>query len=310
MKVFWGFRAVIAAFLLAPWPAFSDGLASPAELAQVEFSPASFVVGEVVTVYARLLVGSDTWKEETVSSGFPEPGASGAQLVSLALERRSGDPLLIIKFVPWQAGPGLLPELVVGGIGIPRVRFECTSALTGTELPVSQPQLDPHGLYARLYILGGIFLVMVIAGILLVARARPWWQAIVGKWAFAKARREFDALLDELERVAAKPSGQVRTGKVAPEWAALCGGLRKFLGSRAGFDWSALTAMEVSALPLDAPTGIVVKESAEILYLGDQARFAGATGLDLKSTVAAARAMAKKLDDALATRQRRPEVPC
>jgi len=306
------FMTIAAVFFLAPWMAFSDGLAVPAELAQVEFSPATFVPGEVVTVFARLLVGSNTWKEETVSSGFPEADASSVRILSVALEKRSGEPLLVIRFVPWQAGPGQMPEFVVGGIGIPRVRFECASALAagGAAVPLAQAQFDPPGLYARIYILGGIFLVIVIAGIVAFTKARPWWQALLARWAFTKARREFDALLDEIEKAAAKTLALGSTGAVAPEWAALCGGMRKFLGFRAGYDWSALTAMEVSALPLDAPTGIVVKESAEILTMGDQARFAGATGLDLRSAVTAARALAKKLDESLVSPPRIPEAPC
>jgi len=294
--------AAIAISLLLCTRAFSDGLVSPEELAHVEFSPVSYVPGDVVTAYLRLQPGAGSWKEETITSGFPEPEPFGVRVLSVALEERSGDPLLLIRFVPWQAGPGLLPELVLGSIEIPRIRFECGSSLLagGTEPPVFQPQLDPPGLYARLYVTGGVLLVLVLAGIVIVTKVRPWWRSLLASRAFARARREFDALLDEI----------ARTGKGAAAWAALSSGLRSFVGFRVGTDWSALTSGEVAALPSDSAAGLVAQESAVLLSIGDQARFAGATDLDLCSGVEAARKIARKLDVALDPRSSGSVAPC
>lgn len=281
----------LAAFALAAAGATAraDGVA----LGPAEFSPAEFVPGEVVTVTASLDPGTGSWEAAAMSSGFPETGESGPVVLSASVERRRGGPVLVIRFVPWKAGPGFLPELRIGGLDVPRVRFECGSALSGGDLgaPEPLPQLDYPGLYARLYIAAGALLVAAVAVAVAVAKAAPWVRSMSARRAFARVRREFDELLDRLG---------TRGGSAgeAAAWAALCSGARRFVGRRSGIDLDALTATEVAALPPESVPGGVRDAVAALLAAGDAVRFAGDEGARLSGGLESARSLADLIDGA------------
>ncbi|OHD22048.1 MAG: hypothetical protein A2Y38_13700 [Spirochaetes bacterium GWB1_59_5] len=257
----------------------------------LEFSPLTFVPGEVVTAVAILDPGAAPWFAEVVASGFPEPGESEPRVLSVALEKRKGSPLLVARFVAWRAGPGYLPDLSVGGLDIPRLRFDCGSALADGDLgaPESLPQLNLPGLYTRLYVLAGLLLVAALVGITAATRAAPWFRAFKARRAYARARREFDELLDRLATAAAGPA----------VWAELCAGLRNFAGLRIGTDLNAMTASEVLSLPAGTVPGGVGSDLAGILAMGDEARFAGKQDLRTSAGVELARSVAARIDEAL-----------
>lgn len=256
-----------------------------------EFSPPVFVPGEVVTVIALIDPGTLPWTVATIPSGFTEGGEAGPQVLSVALENRKGSPLLVVRFVPWRAGPGYLPGMTIGGLEIPRIRFDCQSALTdgNFEAPEPMPQLDMPGLYTKLYVLAGLLLVAVLAGIAAVTKVSPWFRVFKARRAYARARREFDELLDRLAKASAGPA----------VWAELCAGLRTFAGIRTGTDLSAMTASEVQCLPAGTVPGDARGDLAGILAMGDEARFAGNRNLQPASGIRLARALADRIDAAL-----------
>jgi len=281
-------RRAVASIILAAvcGAAYAEGAA----VGRLEFSPPSFVPGELVTAYATLDPQGARWAEAAPGPITVDAGENGPSVLSVAMEKRSGDPVLVVRFAAWRAGPGFLPAMSVGGLAVPRIRFDCGSALAGGDLrsPDPLPQLDPPGLYARLYLLGGALLVAAVVGIGAVAKAAPWFRALAAKRAFSLARRQFD---ESLKRIAG----------VEPEataWAELCSAVRRFVGLRAGGDWNALTASEVEALPDDAAPGGVRADVAALLADGDAIRFARMRGSSLAEGVGLAASIADRLDEA------------
>jgi len=185
--------------------------------------------------------------------------------------------------------------MAVGGLDIPRIRFECGSILADGDFsaPEPMPQLDLPGLYTRIYVLAGLLLVAVIAGVAAVTKGAPWLRAFKARRAFARARREFDELLDRLATAAAGPE----------VWAELCAGLRSFAGLRIGTDLCAMTASEVMALPAGTVPGDAGGDLAGILAMGDEARFAGKHELRPGAGVELARSVANRIDEALPAAQ-------
>jgi hypothetical protein len=257
---------------------------------RVEFVPASFVPGQLVTLYATLDPGDARWAEATPGAVSVDAGENGPSVLSVAMEKRSGAPLLVVRFVAWRAGPGFLPAMTVGGLESPRIRFECVSALADGDLrsPEPLPQLEPPGLYARLYLLGGALLVVIVAGLAAATKAAPWFRALAAKRAFAAARREFDESLAMIAGI----------GSQTAAWAELCSVVRRFVGLRSGKDWSALTASEVESLPEDAAPGGVLGDVASILATGDAVRFAGRRDSPIGAGVSLAGSIADRLDEA------------
>jgi len=255
-----------------------------------EFSPPVFVPGEAVTVIAMVDPGTLPWTVATIPTGFTEAGESGPQVLSVALENRKGSPLLVVRFIAWRAGPGYLPAITIGGLDMPRIRFDCQSTLTegNFEAPEPMPQLDMPGLYTKLYVLAGLLLVAALAGIAAVTKVAPWFRAFKARRAYARARREFDELLDRLDKASAGPAA----------WAALCAGLRTFAGLRMDADLSAMTASEVLRLPAGTVPGDACGDLAGILAMGDEARFAGNRDLQPASGIRLARALADRIDSA------------
>lgn len=255
-----------------------------------EFSPPEFLPGEAVTAVAMLDPGALPWSPATLETGLTEDGESAAQVLSVALEKRKGSPALVVRFVAWRAGPGYLPETTIGGLEIPRIRFECWSALAegNFKAPEPMPQLNLPGLYPRIYALAGLLLVAAIAGVTVMTKATPWFRAFMARKAYLRARREFDELLDRLGAAAAGPAA----------WAALCAGLRAFAGLRAGIDLSAMTASEVLSLPAGAVPGNAAVDLAGILAMGDEARFAGRTDVKIEAGIGMARSVADRIDEA------------
>ncbi|MBU0928491.1 MAG: hypothetical protein KKA67_12135, partial [Spirochaetes bacterium] len=142
---------VALASVVAPGSASAQG----AVVGAVEFSPATFAPGEAVTAYAALDPGASPWFAESIVSrvdsggepGGPDGGLSddAPRVLSAAVEKRSGRPVLVVRFAAWRAGPGFLPEMKLGGLSIPRIRFDCSSVLAAADAraPEPFPQLDP-----------------------------------------------------------------------------------------------------------------------------------------------------------------------
>jgi hypothetical protein len=136
--------------------------------------------------------------------------------------------------------------------------------------------------------LGGAVILVALGVILFATRLLPWLRALADRWAYAQARREFNTMLERLEH---------ETGS-AENWAVFCAGLRRFAGSRARLDLSALTASELAALGPDAIPGGVGAEASALVSIGDEVRFAGRSGPRLASATARARSLADALDQA------------
>ncbi len=276
---------------LAPRAVWGDE-AVPARLAApVEFDPPSFVPGQGVSMYARLDAGTASWRVETVSSGLPVGQDGFLRILSASLLERSGAPLLVVRFVAWHPGQGSIPSMTVGGLVTPPLKYTCSSALAegGTEPPEPIGQLDPPGLFPRLYLIGGLALVSAIVLAIGAARIVPWLRLLKARKAFASVRRDYDELLGRLERSRGDASA----------WAELCTGLRLFLSRRTDLDWLALTSVEAAELPLDCVPGDIQPAAAAILSMGDEARFAGRLDVDLGLALAAARSVGDRLDAAL-----------
>lgn len=282
------FRRALASILLAA--ACGVPYAEGPAVGRVEFEPPSFVPGEPVTAYATLDPRGASWSEAEPGDVAADEGDAGPNVLSAAMEKRSGSPVLVVRFVAWRAGPGFLPEMSVGGLAVPRIRFECGSALADGDLrpPEPLPQLDPPGLYARLYLLGGALLVAAVVGVGAATRAAPWFRALAEKRAFALARREFDESLARIARMEPETAA----------WAALCSAVRRFVGLRSGVDWDALTASEVESLPDDAAPGGVRGDVALLLANGDSVRFARRRASSIAEGVGLAASIACRLDEA------------
>jgi hypothetical protein len=291
------FPAVITLMLLSiavmlPRAACADEPAPAMLAATAEFDPPSFVPGQVVGLYARLDAGAALWRAETVASDLRGTKDDGPRILSASLMERSGAPLLVVRFVAWRPGQGSIPSMSVGGLVTPPLKYSCSSALAegGTEPPQAIGQLDPPGLFPRLYLIGGLALLSTVALVIGAAKLVPWLRRLKARKTFARVRREYDALLARLE------GGRGSTAA----WTELCAGLRLFLSRRTGLDWMAITSVEAAALPADCAPGQVQPAAAAILAMGDEARFAGRTGLDLNQALASARSIGERLDSALA----------
>jgi|GEM_PF-2566290 len=273
----------------------------------IRFDPPTFAVGIPVTVHLSTKPVAATWTEVNLSSGFADPGRFGPQILSAAATRHggigrdAGDPLITVRFVAWRPGAGALPALTLGGLLIPQIHFECQPALVPGDrrTPEPLPQLDPPGLYTQLYMLGGAVILVALGAILFVTRLVPWLRALADRWAYAQARKEFDAMLERLEREAGSPE----------DWAVFCAGLRRFAGNRAQLDLGALTAPELAALGVDVIPAGAGPETAALVSMGDEVRFAGRAGQNLAAAMARARAIADALDAATDPRRQNGTVP-
>jgi len=282
---------LLAVAWLVPCTGWGDE-AFPAKLAApVEFDPPSFVPGQIVAIYARLDAAAAKWHVETLSSGLHAGQESSPRILSASLTERSGAPLLVVRYVAWNPGQGYIPSMTIGGLVTPSLKYSCSSALAegGTEPPLSIGQLDPPGLFPRLYVIGGLMLVSAIGFVIGAARFIPWLRLLKVRRSFARVRREYDELLGRLEREKDGPAA----------WAELCNGLRLFLSHRTGLDWLALTSVEAAELPVDCLPGGVQPAAASILSMGDEARFAGRLDIDMGLALETARSIGERIDAAL-----------
>jgi hypothetical protein len=270
----------------------------PAELriTGMEFDPPDFVPGDQVRLVARFDPEGQPWNDTRHGEGFPEPGEGDPTVLSAALERRSGMPVLLVEFIPWKSGRGHLPALKVGGLVFPVLPFEAKSAL-GTDLsaPVARTQLEPPGLRLRVYVAAGLLLSILVSVLVFISAVLPWFRRLMSRWAFNRIRREFDARLALLDG---------NTVAVDAAWALLCSSLRWFLEARTALPWLSLTPTEAGAVR-DASIGSeLVAEASLILLEGDEVRFAGRQNADLGSSLACARSIADRLDQMLAPASR------
>ncbi|MFH2114958.1 MAG: hypothetical protein ABIJ86_10690 [Spirochaetota bacterium] len=257
-----------------------------------EFEPPEFVPGDRVSLVARFDPDGLSWDDARETAGFPDPGEAGPTVLSAAIERRSGAPVLIVVFIPWRAGRGQLPALGVGGLAFPVIAFEAMSAL-GADLapPVAWPQLEPPGLRIRVYIVSGLLLAIVVGILLFMSVVLPWLRRLMARWSFIRIRREFDARLVLLDG---------DTGVVADAWALLCSSLRWFLEARTSLPWLCMTPSESAAVREASIPPELVSEASRLLHEGDEVRFAGRQDADLSAGLSSARSIADRLDQVLA----------
>ncbi|MDX9957583.1 MAG: hypothetical protein RBT68_03995 [Spirochaetia bacterium] len=271
------------------------GLATavPAQLrvTGTEFDPPDFVPGDRVSLVARFDASGLSWDDVRKTEDFPEPGEAGPTVLSAVIERRSGTPVLVVQFIPWMAGRGQLPALVVGGLSFPAIPFEAMSSL-GTDLapPVPRPQLEPPGLRVRVYVASGLLLAFLVGILMFVSVVLPWLRRLMARWTFARIRREFDARLALLEG---------HSGEASDAWALLCSSLRWFLEARTGLPWRSMTPAEAEAVRAASIGPDLVAEASRLLLQGDEVRFAGRLGADLPAGLSGARAIADRVDQAL-----------
>jgi hypothetical protein len=272
--------------------------AVPAELriTAMEFDPPDFVPGDSVRLVAQFDPAGLSWEDAREVSGFPDPGETGPTVLSVALERRSGAPVLVVVFIPWKAGRGQLPAMSVGGLVFPAMYFEASSAL-GPDLaaPVAKPQLEPPGLRLRVYVATGLLLSIVVSALVFMSAVLPWLRKLMARWGFARIRREFDARLALLE------GGAVA---IDDAWALLCSSLRWFLEARTSLPWLSMTPAEAAAVQDVSIGSELVMETSRILHVGDEVRFAGRQDADLVSGLSCARSIADRLDQALSPASR------
>ena len=258
-----------------------------------EFDPVSFVPGDKVLLIARFDPAGLPWNEVRETSGFPGMDDTDLSILSAAIERRSGAPVLVLQFIPWKAGRGQLPSLNIGGVIFPVIGFEAMSSL-GTDLspPRARPQLEPPGLRLRVYIATGLLLTFVVAVLVFLSLVLPWLRRLKARWDFARVRREFDARLAMLDD---------NDGLDANAWARLCGSLRWYLEARTKLPWMAMTASESAEVQDALIASDLVAETTGILHAGDEVRFAGKNNAALPAALASARSIADRLDKALTT---------
>jgi hypothetical protein len=275
--------------------AFCLGLATavPAQLriTATEFDPPDFVPGDRVSLVARFDAAGLTWDDVRKTADFPEPGETGPTVLSALVERRSGAPVLVVQFIPWMAGRGQLPALVVGGLSFPSVSFEAMSSL-GTDFspPLPRPQLEPPGLRVRVYVASGLLLAILVGILVFVSLVLPWFRRLMARWTFARIRRDFDARLTLLDG---------HSGVAADAWALLCSSLRWFLEARTRLPWLSMTPAEAASVR-DASIGSdLVAEVSRLLLEGDEVRFAGRLDADLPAGLSTARGIADRMDQAL-----------
>lgn len=268
--------------------------AVPAQLrvAGIEFEPPDFVPGDKVNLVARFDSAGLPWNDVRELGGFPEPVEEGPTVLSAAVERRSGAPVLVVVFIPWKAGRGQLPALSVGGLAFSAIPYEARSAL-GADLaaPGARPQLEPPGLRLRVYVATGLLLASLVGALVFVSAVLPWFRRLMSSWAFNRIRREFDARLALLEG-----------GAVAMElaWALLCSSLRWFLEARTALPWLSMTPAEAGAVQDASIDSKLVAEASLILLEGDEVRFAGRQDADLETGLSCAKSIADRLDRVLA----------
>lgn len=268
--------------------------AALAVVESIETSPAVFVPGDTVTLYARLAAPAGAWRPERLEyavlardeAASPAPPALEPVVLAATLENDGGRPRLVVRFIPWAAGELALPELAIGGLLVPRLNLRCASALASGDArpPVALPQLDPPGLFTRLYLISGLVLVLALAGAVLGLKALPAFQAFRARRAFARARRDFDEAIAGL------------SGCEPAAWAALSTALRRFSGLRADLDLLPLTPGEVLALDPGALPGETRDELADLLARGDEVRYGARRDIDVAAAVASALALADRMD--------------
>lgn len=256
----------------------------------VEFSPRRFVPGDTVTARIALAAPAGGWRAEALDGPAPV-GMDEPTVLSLELEPGSEGPSLVVRFIPWVAGETRLPELRVGGLVVPSVPVACGSALAekGEAPPAAFAQLAPEGLYARLYLLAGLGLALVVASLAAFLKGLPAFKAFLARRAERLARKALDEALRGM------------SGSGPEAWAVLCAALRRFAGIRAGLDLLPLTPGELRALGPGALPGAVTPELAALLETGDEVRYGGRDA-DAAEAVASATALADRMDAALEAR--------
>lgn len=273
-------------------------IAVPAEvrITSTEFDPPDFVPGDRVSLVARFDPAGLAWAADQEARAGTNPGESGPTVLSVAVERRSGAPVLVVVFTPWKAGRGYVPAQSVGGLTFPAIPFEAMSAL-GADLasPVAKPQLEPPGLRFRVYLVTGLLLSVVVGALVFVSAVLPWLRKLMARWGYVRIRREFDARLALLDGYA---------GAMDQAWALLCSSLRWFLEARTTLPWLSMTPSEAAAVKDGSIRSDLVAEASVILHLGDEVRFAGRKDVDLGPGLSSARSIADRLDQALAPGRR------
>ncbi len=286
------FRAAFLVFL------FACALASFAEtrVLGVEFDPPEFTVGQEVTMSLSWDAAGERWLPERISEGLPVSANGPSLLWAETLERR-GRPVLSVRFIAWQAGTSALPALSLSGREFPPVAIEAASLLDslGRAAPEPFAQLEPSGLRSRLYLFAGAVLALALFALFAAFKLLPWLRAFLAHWAYLRARKDFDGVLQYLRDAGEQGSDA---------WAVLSRALKRYLGSRSSVDFLPLTSGEIASLPADRVAGGVLPDAAAILSAGDYLRFGARAAGDLFSALDLASALADRLEAALAEQAR------
>lgn len=263
----------------------------------VEFDPKTYFVGQEATAVVFFDAAGLELKPAR-RSDFPEPGPGQPRILSAELGERRGRPAIIVRFAAWLPGPAELPPISVGGVDIPSVKVEAASALAafGRDPPRPQPQREPPGLRRRLYLAGGVFLLVAAAAFAVAFIGLPWFRRLLALWAFSRVRSDFNGRLAFIRE---------RGGDGPEAWALLCRALRRYLSARSGRNFEALCAGEVAALPEATLAAPILPEASALLLAGDYLRFGGRGGGELRTALELAGELADRLDEAYAPKPRK-----
>jgi hypothetical protein len=263
----------------------------------VEFDPPDFTVGQEVTMTLSWDAAGKHWQPERLSDGLPE-SANGPTLLWAETFERRGRPALSVRFIAWRPGAGALPALSLSGREFPPITLEAASILdrVGRAAPEPFAQLEPGGLRSRLYLLAGSALLFCLFALFAALKLLPWLRALMAHWAFLRARKEFDGVIQYL-----RDAGE----QGADAWAVLARALKRYLGSRSALDFFPLTSSEIAALPVEKVAGGVLPDAAAILSAGDYLRFGARASGDLYAALDLASSLADRLERALTEEQGR-----
>jgi hypothetical protein len=273
-------RRALAALICA---AAAAGLFGPAGLSAATldarglvYLPIRYSAGD--EVLARTLVLPEAG--EVLAALDLKPGAGLAkqaeeadpELREILLSKTPEGWLLQVRFVPWSASAGSLPELRQKGFRLPALPYAASSVLGPEDREPSppRPQRDPPGILLYLYGLAGILLFLVLGSFASAAYLIPAARRLIARRRAALAFARLEKSLDFL-------ASEAGSADPAAYFAALTRALRLYLAARALPEAPSLTAPELAALPEAAfPAPATKDRAAALVARADRVRYGSA----------------------------------
>ncbi len=268
-----GYRIIIPFLVLLPVFLGAQTLPEGALLV-----PPSLFVGD----RGRLIVPL----KDTEAPGTPQnvvidvtdrlPQTRDVKLYRVELDGRSSPPRMIIDFAAYAPGLVDLPKISVGSRSLSGLQIRISSILESSSpaQPLSPPEgpIMAPGTGVLIYGSGSVLLLIIVGGLFLFLRGKPWINAY-------KERRRKNLALRSLRRILDKLLAELERGTMVSEelLTILSTELRSFLTFRFGYNFLSLTPSEFYRLP----EGIIPGETADYLRSlfqeCDNLRFSGQT---------------------------------